>query len=253
MLGVLILAVTPLKTISHVRSSPFCTAVRENIGHAIGSLLENKPIIGDGKAILLKMSHDKISSASPGLVIDADMVEVDRVIGGLAKNLDSMDAQLNDLKRIPAVPKTESDRRLAEMRDALQAVADRQRRMLDVFSGLYESYSSNELLGKADPMSGATGPDTGAPPDLSAQGHVDMGAPIVLPPIKSNTVHISASPTPSALPNATPTPIPVHNLGFFGTTAYAHLFNAITTYQVQEDALESQAAKTILKYTGDCK
>lgn len=249
MLGVLLLAVTPLKTISHVRSSPFCTAVRENIGHAIGSLLQNKPFIADGKSILLQMSYDKISRAAPGLVIDMDMVKVDRVVGGLVKNLDATDAQLNDLRRIPAVPQTEDDRHLAAMRDALRAVADRQRRMLDVFSGMYESYSSNELNGKKNPMSGATAPDTGAPPNLSEQGHADMGAPIVLPPIKSNDVQIAAS----AAPAATPTPIPVHNIGFFAETPFAHLFNAITTYQVQEEALESQAAKTILQYTGECK
>ena len=92
MLGVLLLAVTPLKTISHVRSSPFCTAVRENIGHAVGSLLENKPVIADGKSILLEMSYDEVSRAAPGLVIDIDMVKVDRVVGGLVKNLDATDS-----------------------------------------------------------------------------------------------------------------------------------------------------------------
>lgn len=257
MLGVLIAALAtpqpsppPLKTISHVRSTPFCTALRENIGHAVGALAANKTVIGNGKSILLRMAHDQVSRTSPGLVIDMDMVKIDRVVGAMVKNVELTDRALSDLKRIPASPKTEEERRLAQMRDQLRAVEERQKFALNVFSGMYESYSSNELQGKADAMAGATGPDNVKPPDLSAQGGPDMGAPVVLPPLKSDG---APSPPPDPAPNVTPTPIPVHDMGLAGDTSFAGLFNGITTDQVYEEALESQAAKTILQYTDECK
>ena len=258
MLGVILTALAaypspspaPLKTITHVHSTPFCTALRENIGHAVAALITNKTVIGDGKSILLKMAKDQVSAGQPGMVLDIDMVRVDRVVGAMVKNLAATDAALNDLKRIPAVPKTDEERRLAAMRDQLRAVEKRQEFVLNVFSGMYESYSSNELMEKKDLMAGATGPDSAAPPDLSEHGGPDMGAPVVLPPLRSDA---APSPPPGPAPNVTPTPIPVQYMGLTGNTSFAGIFNGITTDQLYEEALESQAAKTILQYTDECK
>ena len=259
MLGVVLAALaapapspTPLKTISHIHASPFCTAMRENIGHAVGALLANKAAIGDGKSTLLQMAQDEISRTSPGLVLGLDMVKVDRAIGAMVKNLALTDAALNDLKHVPADPRTEDERRLAQMRDQLRAIADVQRRTLDLFSGLYESYSSNELRGKGNPLKGAADPDNQAPQNLSAKGGEDMGAPIVIPPSTSQSTQTPSSP-PSSAPNASPTPVPQIYGGLAAYTPFAHLFNTVTTYQLQEEPLEAQAAQSILKYSQECK
>jgi len=259
MLGVVLAALasaapspTPLKTISHIHASPFCTAMRENIGHAVGALIANKAAIGDGKSVLLQMAHDKISRTSPGLVLDVDMVEVDRVIGAMVKNLALTDAALNDLKHIPAQPSSVDERRLAQMRDELRAIADTQRRTLDLFSGMYESYSSNELLGKGNPLKGAAGPDHQAPQNLSAKGGEDQGAPMVIPPSTSHGAQ-APSPPPSSAPNASPTPVPQMYEGLAAYTPFARMFNTVTTYQLQEEPLEAQAAQSILKYSQECK
>lgn len=257
MLGVFLLALagpaaspTPLKTISHIHASAFCTAIRENIGHAVGALIANKAAIGDGKSVLLQMAQDKISRTSPGLVLDVDMVKVDRVIGAMVKNLALTDAALNDLKHIPADPKTDDDLRLAQMRDQLRAVVDTQRRALDLFSGMYESYSSNELRGKGNPLASALVGETQPPENLSAKGGPDMGAPIVIPPSRSQNATI---PSPDPSPRAAPTPVPQVYEGLAAYTPFARLFNTVTTYQLQEEPLESQAAQTILKYSQACK
>lgn len=239
---------TPLKTISHIHASPYCTAIRENIGPAVGALLANKPVIGEGKSMLLQMAQDSIHRSGP--VIDVDMVKVDRVVGAMVKNLAATDAALNDLKHIPATPKTGEERRLAAMRDQLRAVADAQRRALNVFSGMYESYSSNELLGKGNPLKGAVAAGNGSA-GTSAQDDSDTGTPIVVPPISSTAG--TASPTPLPAPQSAPAPIPQVDEGLAAFTPFAVLFNFVTTFQVQEEHLESQAARTIVSYSDECK
>ncbi len=239
----------PLKTISHVRSSPFCTTLHENVGHAVAALIANKSAIADGKAMLLRMAQDRTYRANPGGVLDVDMVEIDRVVGAMVTNLRLTDAALDDLERIPAEPKTGDDKRLAAMRDALRAVEERQRIALNVFSGMYESYGSNELARKLNPLAPATRTEAQAPPNFSGEQGADMGAPVVLPPIKSG----DASPASSSTPNATHAAVPVRDVGLAARTPFAHLFNSITADQIDEEALESQAAKTILQYTTECK
>ena len=256
MLGVILAALavpapspTPLKTISHIHASPFCTAMRENVGHAVGALLANKVVIGDGKSTLQQMARDLAYRASPGLVIDVDMVKVDRTIGAMVKNLAQTDAALNDLKHIPQDPKTDDDRHLAQMRDQLRAIADTQRRALDVFSGMYESYGSNELLAKGNPLTGMIDAATRGAKAAAAAGTEDAGTPVVIPPITS----AGATTVPDPAPTAAPTPVPEVYEGIAGATPFAHLFNAVTTVQLQEEALEVPAAQTILKYSQTCK
>ncbi|HET6896667.1 MAG TPA: hypothetical protein VFH72_14890 [Candidatus Baltobacteraceae bacterium] len=258
MLSVLVLAASvsapqssppPLKTISHIHASPYCTAIRENIGPAVGALLANKPVIGEGKSMLLQMAQDSIHRSGP--VVDVDMVKVDRVVGAMVKNLAATDAALNDLKHIPATPKTDEERRLAAMRDELRAVADAQRSALNVFSGMFESYSSNELRGKGNPLKAAVAAGN-ANTGTSAQDSSDTGTPIVVPPISSAAAG-TASPTPLPAPQSAPAPIPQVDEGLAAFTPFAVLFNFVTTFQVQEEHLESQAARTIVSYSDECK
>jgi hypothetical protein len=74
--------------------------------------------------------------------------------------------------------------------------------------------------------------------------------PIVLPPTKPlNNPSPSPPPVVPSLPAATPASV---DLGLMGMTKFAALFNNLTTYQVNEESLESQAAATILQSTAEC-
>lgn len=253
MLGVLLLAVvptqptpTPLKTISHIHASPFCTALRENIGHAVRSLIDNDVAVDSGKSMFLQMAQDRVYRANPALVLDTDMERMSSVITKMVDNLAAVDAALNDLKAIPNQPKSDDERRLAQMRDDLRAVADQQREALNVFSGTYYSYKSNELNEKKNPIAGAVA----ANPNSGAAPATDAVAPIVIPPIKSAPVPVqSASPAPSPAPKSGS----LVDMGLAGYTPYAGLFNSLTTIQLREQPLESHAAQTILQYTDECK
>lgn len=253
MLGVLLLAVaptqptpTPLKTISHIHASPFCTALRENIGHAVRSLIDNDVAVDSGKSMFLQMAQDRVYRANPALVLDTDMERMSSVITKMVDNLAAVDAALNDLKAIPNQPKSDDERRLAQMRDDLRAVADQQREALNVFSGTYYSYKSNELNEKKNPIAGAVA----ANPNSGAAPATDAVAPIVIPPIKSAPAPVqSASPAPSPAPKSGS----LVDMGLAGYTPYAGLFNSLTTIQLREQPLESHAAQTILQYTDECK
>lgn len=238
---------TPLKTISHIHASPFCTTMRQNIGHAMLGVMKNDAAIAQGKAMFLQLAQDTLARRS---AIDLDMERMSGVVGDMVNNLAATDAALNDLRAIPNDPKTDDDKRLAQMRDELRAVADRQREALNVFSGTYYSFKSNELMGAGNPLARAVAPTQSN--SMSSASTSEADTPIVVPTIKPAPLpSASAAPLPSASPGTTV------DLGLVGydarTQQAARLFNSLTTIQLHEQPLESRAAQTIIQYANDCK
>jgi hypothetical protein len=72
------------------------------------------------------------------------------LIGPMARNLVATNEALNALDQV-AKNGTPDDERLQQMHAQLQQIADQQNAMLNVFSGTYDSYTSNELLGRGNP------------------------------------------------------------------------------------------------------
>jgi hypothetical protein len=213
-------------------------------------IIKNDAAIADGKSMFLQLAQDTLTRRG---AVDLDMERMSRVVGDIVNNLAATDAALNDLKAIPTDPKTEDDKRLAQMRDELRAVADRQREALNVFSGTYYSFKSNELLGAGNPLARAVAPTQSN--SIANASASEADTPIVVPTIKPPPV-VSASaapakPLPSASPGATV------DLGLIGydarTQQAARLFNSLTTIQLHEQPLETTAAKTIMQYANDCK
>jgi hypothetical protein len=224
---------TPLKTIVHVRSSSFCTTLRQNIGHAVQALIQNNIVVDDTKTLFLKMARDKISSSNTGMVIDMDINQLNPKIGEIAQNLETAQALLNDTRRFPAQPQSEDDRRLAQMQKELRDIIDHQNQALNVLSGTYYSYNGNRLLGHGD--------------GLKAPIEPLKDTPIVIPSANSSAFQ---EPQASPVPRATPETV---DLGLLGYTKFAQLFNNLTTYQWNEEALENRAAATILQSSDECK
>ena len=75
----------------------------------------------------------------------------------IVHNLAIIDALLNDRSRFPIVAKTEGDKEALLLKAQLQAVADQQRKILNVLYGLSDTLSLQELVAKGDGMQGATG------------------------------------------------------------------------------------------------
>jgi hypothetical protein len=228
----------PLKTITHVRSSAFCTSLRQNIGRAVQALIQNNIAVDETKTLFLKMAKDTVSSANPGMVIDMDINALNLMIGEIAQNLENAQALLNDPRRFPAQPQSEDDRRLLQMQQNLRTIIAHQNEALNVLSGTYYSYNGNRLMGRGDGMK--------APVDPLDE------TPIVTPP--SNTAASAlpaATPVPAASPLSMVAPATV-DLGLLGMTKFATLFNNLTTYQWNEEALEARAAAIILQSSAEC-
>ncbi|HLI97343.1 MAG TPA: hypothetical protein VKT72_14840 [Candidatus Baltobacteraceae bacterium] len=238
----------PLKTITNVRISPFCTALRERVAPAVRTILENKPVVTQGKSLLLEMAHDQISGANPQMVLDLHMVQMNNLIGPMAQNLIATNDALNALDQA-AKSGTADDARLQQMRVQLQEIADRQNAMLNVFSGMYGSYTSNELLGRANPLGNALS-RTSKPPAPFQQEKDTAAAPIVVPDSKGTT---QQEPAPND--SSTPEPVTIRSvdIGLEGGTAFAGLYNELTTYQLQELQMESKAADLIQRSAALCR
>jgi hypothetical protein len=249
MLGVLMAALvtpqpspSPLKTISSVRSSPFCTALRENVGHAVKALIENNVAIGQSKSVFLKMAHDELTSGDKQMVMDMDVQHLDPLIEQIVKNRDAALAQLSDAERFAAQPKSDDERRLERIRQQLRAVIDRQNDALNLLSGTFFSYNGNRLNGSGD---GLAPGDGGSPVD-----DPDKDTPLILPASRPASTQQMPQLAGTPVPVATPATI---DLGLAGGTDAAALFNALTTYQITELRLENQAAQTILQSTAECR
>jgi hypothetical protein len=250
MLGVLLAALStpqpqppPLKTITHIRSSPFCTTLRENVGQTVKALIRNNIAFGQAKSLFLKMAHDRVTSADRTMVTDLNVQGLGPLIGAIAQDLSQSNALLNDARRFSAKPNSADERELAEIRRELRAIVDRQNEALNVLSGTYFSYNGNRLMGRGDGM--AKGDGSGVPVD-----DPQHETPIVVPPVKvaDSSPMPSASSTPST--NATPQSV---DLGLAGETKFAALFNSLTTYQLDELPLEAEAGKTIVQAAAECR
>jgi len=228
-------APSPLKTITHVRSSSFCTTLRQNVGRTVQALIQNNIAVDQTKTLFLKMARDNISGVNQGMVIDMDMNHLNPVIGEVAQNLETAQELLNDTHRFPTQPQTEDDRRLLQIQHELRSIIDHQNQALNILSGTYYSYNGNRLLGHGDGMKAPIDPvkDT----------------PIVIPPANGSAFQEPARATPAPVPVATP---PTVDLGLLGYTKFAQLFNNLTTYQWNEETLENHAAAIILQSSAEC-
>ena len=257
-------AVTPLKTITTIRVTPFCTALREAVGPTVLPLLRNKPIIGRAQSLFIDMAHASLlHGESPRMTIDLDMARLSDVVGGLVKNIEAAESGLEALNQMEL--SSDSKQRLQVISNSLEAVLAKQRDMLNVFSGTYASYTSNELNSETirhfdavttvalvaqqfEPVSSQHPPR----PQPTSAPNVDLNSGARI----ANTAHpATANAFPQALASMQPVDAPAKSvdLGLIGQTPFARLFNDITTQQVAESALESNASQLILNAAASCR
>ena len=135
-------AATPPKTIIHERVSPLCTGLRQNIGPAIGKVLQNDAVIAQSRPLLRGYAK---ASATSSISRDLQVSRVERLISPLVKNTASIDKLLNDPYIFPKHPISDSDRQLLEIRAYLQQVVNQQKRALDVISGFVDTEQLGQI------------------------------------------------------------------------------------------------------------
>ena len=135
-------AATPLRTITHVHSSPLCTGLRRAIGPAIGKVLQNDGYIARSRPMFKDYVQNSTLGSKAG--VDMDIMHMEGLIGPLVQNTQAIERYLNDpiLKRRAV---TESDKQLIQMRQHLQDVLAQQKQALDLISGYVDTQQLGEL------------------------------------------------------------------------------------------------------------
>ena len=207
-------------------------------------LIQNNLTIDESKSLFLKLARDKVSSANRTTVIDMDINRLGPMIDKIAQNLAAAQVLLNDARHFSAQPRSEDERRLAQMQQQLREITDHQNQALNILSGTYYSYNGNRLMGYGDGLK--------TPVDVPGE------TPIVMPPTNAKDLTDASAfrlPTASPLPAATAVPAATPaavDLGLLGMTKFAALFNSLTTYQLNEEPIEARAATIILQSSAEC-
>lgn len=154
---------TTPKTIVHTRSSPFCTALRENVGPAVKGLMLNERLILRGSVTLVKIGDDYRNAppkssfnaaVSAGVSTGAAALTLDNerlldLAATIAHNGDLIDKLLAS-PRFVAAPKTADDRALATMKAQLLHAKAGQSAALNVLSGLAETTSLDDFVNQGN-------------------------------------------------------------------------------------------------------
>ena len=164
----------PLKEIASVRSTPFCTALRDNIAPAIVHILDNDQQIAASRPVFPKLYHDAVIFRSG--FAEFDYQRLNDLITPMSKNLVAMRSLLGDKYKFPAKAKTADDADLLALRDRFQAIEQAQNNVLNVINGMLMTKDLAEIqeapvgLGMVgDPLSRQNAVDPEAVPGLQTR------------------------------------------------------------------------------------
>ena len=132
---------TPLKVIGSVRSTPFCTTLRETIGPAIAAVLSNDDLIASSTPAFATLYHDDVLARSEARA-HLDMNRLESLITPIVANVKRIDSLLANKPNDP---------KLQAMRDKLQAVVAQQKESLNVISGFVATVQMGELQTSGPP------------------------------------------------------------------------------------------------------
>ena len=132
---------TPLKVIGSVRSTPFCTALREQVGPAIAAVLSNDDLIASSAPAFAKLYHDDVLARSEARS-HLDLNKIESLITPIVDNIKRIDALLG------AKP---GDPRLQALRQKLLDVLAQQKASLNVISGFVATEQLGEIQDAGTP------------------------------------------------------------------------------------------------------
>jgi hypothetical protein len=132
---------TRLKVIGSVRSTPFCTTLRETIGPAIAAVLSNDDLIASSKPAFATLYHDDVLARSEARA-HLDMNRLESLITPIVTNVKRIDSLLAGKP---------NDSKLQAVRDKLQAVLAQQKESLNVISGFIATEQLGEIQSAGTP------------------------------------------------------------------------------------------------------
>jgi hypothetical protein len=136
---------TPPPTITTVTSRPFCSALRNNIGPAIGTLLQNDNIIRVGPKLLSDYNRAIANGENGTARKDMTLLQMENMVGPLVGNVKSIQKALEDPAVFHDPPRTADEKRLLVLRDQILAAVAMQNASLDIVNGLVTTAQLGEI------------------------------------------------------------------------------------------------------------
>lgn len=178
----------PLKEISHVYSTPFCSAFENNIKHSVQGMLANDVLVKQTDPVFVKTARDMITappesrfnSTEPARTPDdtpalhLDMERLRDLSTSIAHNLKVIDQLLDDVQRFPKTASGEEMKQLLALRDKLRQIAKAQNDELNVLAGTADEYMMDTFFNRDVSLNGALSA-SGKP---AADAGVLQGGPI---------------------------------------------------------------------------
>ena len=233
---------TPLKTITHIRSSPLCTGLRRAITPAVGKVLQSDQIIAKSKPLFdqyVKATADQQSKPAEDMAV----MRLEQLIGPLVSNTQRVDELLNNGSSFPRVAHSNDDRTLMKMRAQLQAVNDQQKHALDVISGFVATEQMAELQAAGHEMDSVTRPNIKSQMPTPGPLSPTPGTPAIL---NAGVGNNQLDPARQLDPRYKTTG---STLGYNPLNAFG---DAIVSYQQQISQKEDVAAKSVLEAVPIC-
>jgi hypothetical protein len=241
----------PPPTIVHVQSSALCTALRENVAPALFGLIRNDRLVNAGRASLLNLGNEsehaplessynqqgaaQVAGSTPRMAEGySHLSDLGRAI---ERNAETIDRILADDSRFPQQPKTDDEKTLAQMKSQLLNVLDKQKLIVNAFSGSAETAMMDQFAGQ--------GPTIGAPSTFGGTG--------IEGPLGGNSLidnqEMASSPALAPLMAAYAN---VNAMSLGRETPFDRLAGLIGDEQHEIDASENVANNTIAGVAAQC-
>ncbi len=260
---------TPPKTITTVKSIPFCTTLTKSVLPTIQGLQFNDNIIASSKPLMIDMGKLYVPASlagekfdqyaaqwgsstaggthtadNPGMQLAAQRLEM--IASGIVHNLDLIEKILNDPTRFPNPPKTDQDRQAILLKQELQQVADQQKKALNVLYGLADTLNMQTLIAHGDGTQGAINGGGASGSVAHNDQDVSFQDPISGPE-RGRNGH-AQDPTVDTDPA-----ISQKALGTFANNPLMRFYAGVVANQQSTAQAENQLTATVLQNVGQCK
>ncbi len=228
---------TPPPEISHVVSRPFCSALRNAIGPAIGTILQNDNIIKENN----KYFDDYVKYNGNGATSDASkqmtVMRMENTVGPLVGNIAIVERLLNNQAVFHVPPRTAEEKKLLDMRESLLEKLAFDKASLDVINGFVQTQQLGDIQHAGEGIVN------------SINGDVNQSKMMGLSTPVPGTVDPNAAGLPQDPHFIDPTTIPGLSLGY---NPISHLNDALKWTQAQAHERENAAAPRVMDAVRIC-
>lgn len=135
----------PLQTIEHLVAHPLCYALKENIGPAIGMVLQNDAAIAKAPNLLDDFNKALGNGDGGKGRRNIALLRMENIVGPLTGNILAIQKKLDDPEVFPKHPRNEEERMMLKMRDDLRKTLAAQSFQLDVINGFVQTQQLHQM------------------------------------------------------------------------------------------------------------